>query len=185
MLLEPGTAIRTGQGAGAVLVFACGSVVRLSEMTETMVGRAGVSASPSQALSSEPSAGASSRGPVTQGISVFVGSVWLEIMKRQVGMTSFEVETPSATIAVRGTSFGVWVGEDGTTQVWVESGLVEVFNDAGSVMVGPGKSAFVRKGEGPRPDGVPGRGAGQDKEHPGKGVKDDGGKGKSNGNAPK
>lgn len=37
-----------------------------------------------------------------------------------------EVRTPSATIAARGTVFSVWVNEDGSTTIWVQTGSVEV-----------------------------------------------------------
>lgn len=37
-----------------------------------------------------------------------------------------EVKTPSATIAARGTVFSVWVNEDGSTTIWVQTGSVEV-----------------------------------------------------------
>lgn len=37
-----------------------------------------------------------------------------------------EVRTPSATIAARGTMFSVWVNEDGSTTIWVQTGSVEV-----------------------------------------------------------
>lgn len=37
-----------------------------------------------------------------------------------------EVKTPSATIAARGTEFSVWIKDDGSTTIWVQSGSVEV-----------------------------------------------------------
>jgi hypothetical protein len=52
-----------------------------------------------------------------------------------------EVSTPAATIAARGTEFSVWLKDDGSTTIWVQSGQVEVTPRDGSA------AALVNAGE--------------------------------------
>lgn len=55
---------------------------------------------------------------VSKGVCRFVSG--------KTATRKLEVKTPSATIAARGTEFSVWIGEDGSTTIWVQSGSVEV-----------------------------------------------------------
>ncbi len=64
------------------------------------------------------------------------------------------METPSSTVAVRGTAFDVEVDEEGTTYVWVDSGEVVVENSGGSLVVQPGQVG----GEGEEGGASPGGG---------------------------
>ena len=59
------------------------------------------------------------------------------------------METPSATLAIRGTDWEVEVGPDGRTQLAVMSGLVEMFNDQGTVRVAKGEAAVAEIGKAP------------------------------------
>ncbi|MGH6933846.1 MAG: FecR family protein [Dongiaceae bacterium] len=54
---------------------------------------------------------------------------------------NFSVQTPTASIAARGTEFSVWVTADGTTTIWVQDGQVEVTPRLG------GGAALVNGGE--------------------------------------
>jgi tetratricopeptide (TPR) repeat protein len=59
------------------------------------------------------------------------------------------METPSATMSIRGTDWEVVVGEDGTTQLVVLSGEVEIGNEHGQLSVGKGEAARVEPGKAP------------------------------------
>ncbi|NOZ57549.1 MAG: hypothetical protein GXO73_12265, partial [Calditrichaeota bacterium] len=81
---------------------------------------------------------------VSKRIFMEVGQLWAKVTK---GQTDFRVETPSGVAAVKGTEFYGMVDRDGTFTVIGIQGLVELFNRYGSVMVGPGKTGRVRRGE--------------------------------------
>ncbi len=69
------------------------------------------------------------------------GQVWLKVTK---GGEGFQVETPQAVVAVRGTVFGVDYDDvQGRTAVQVEEGRVEVTTPQDSQMLGAGDSARV------------------------------------------
>jgi hypothetical protein len=62
----------------------------------------------------------------------------------------YRVNSPTASIAVRGTEFGVAVGTGGETEVVVYEGLVEVSslsNPQRRVLVEPGRGVIVRPNE--------------------------------------
>ena len=98
-------------------------------------------------------------------LQVILGRVRAYIRKRTGGAAPFQMGTPSAVIAVRGTRFDVEVNARGITEVDVFEGLVEVGSatlPGVSVLVSPGMSTRVAVGappEGPvptreiRPDG--------------------------------
>jgi len=69
------------------------------------------------------------------------GRIRAYITKRTGGAPPFQLGTPSAVVAVRGTRFDVIVNHQGVTEVDVYQGLVEV---AGVGI--PGKSVLVRPG---------------------------------------
>jgi hypothetical protein len=90
-------------------------------------------------------------------LQILLGRVRSYIRKRTGGAPPFQMATPSAVIAVRGTRFDVEVNKTGVTEVDVFDGLVEVGSATGagrSVLVGPGMSTRVSVGgapEGPVP----------------------------------
>ena len=59
------------------------------------------------------------------------------------------METPSATMSIRGTDWEVEVGPDGRTQLVVLSGTVEMANEQGAVSVGRGEAAVAEVGKAP------------------------------------
>lgn len=74
-------------------------------------------------------------------LQIVIGKVRAFIRKRTGGAPPFQMGSPSAVIAVRGTRFDVEVGSSGVSEVDVFEGLVEV----GSNVV-PGASVLVRPG---------------------------------------
>jgi len=85
---------------------------------------------------------------------LLLGRIGAHVMKRTGGAPPFQLSTPSAVIAVRGTRFDVEVSPHQTTEVDVFEGLVEVAGIAApgaSVLVRPGYSTRVGPGGAPEP----------------------------------
>jgi hypothetical protein len=83
---------------------------------------------------------------------LLLGRIRALINKRTGGAVPFELGTPSAVIAVRGTQFDVEVNSRNVTEVDVIDGLVEVSGRdpaAGSVLLEPGFSTRVGLDSGP------------------------------------
>lgn len=79
-------------------------------------------------------------------LQIVLGRIRAYIRKRTGGAPPFQMGTPSAVIAVRGTRFDVEVNQRGVSEVDVFDGLVEVANPAiagSSVLVSPGFSTRV------------------------------------------
>ena len=87
-------------------------------------------------------------------LEILLGRVHAYIRKRTGGAPPFQMGTPSAVIAVRGTRFDVEVNGRGVSEVDVFDGLVEVASSTipgSSVLVSPGFSTRVGMGTTPEP----------------------------------
>lgn len=87
-------------------------------------------------------------------LELLFGRIRAYITKRTGGAPPFELGTPSAVVAVRGTRFDVIVNHHGITEVDVFRGLVEVAGvgiTGKSVLVRPGYSTRVAMGQPPIP----------------------------------
>lgn len=87
-------------------------------------------------------------------LQIMLGKVRAYIRKRTGGAPPFEMGTPSAVIAVRGTRFDVEVNRSGVSEVDVFEGLVEVGSTTlpgAAVLVSPGMSTRVGVGTAPEP----------------------------------
>jgi hypothetical protein len=85
-------------------------------------------------------------------LQVVLGRVRAYIRKRTGGAPPFQMGTPSAVIAVRGTRFDVEVNRSGISEIDVFDGLVEVGSATRpgvSVLVSPGMSTRVGVGAPP------------------------------------
>jgi hypothetical protein len=85
---------------------------------------------------------------------LLLGRIRTHVMKRTGGAPPFQLGTPSAVIAVRGTRFDVEVNPHKTTEVDVFEGLVEVAGvgvPGASVLVRAGYSTRVGLGGAPEP----------------------------------
>ncbi len=129
--LPPGTILDTGGGR---------LLLRLSDGSEVMI-RAHTRLQVQQPSLTDPSY-----------FQLLLGRIRALINKRTGGAVPFELGTPSAVIAVRGTQFEVEVNRHNVTEVDVIDGLVEVSgrNPAwGSVLLEPGFSTRVGLDSGP------------------------------------
>jgi FecR protein len=129
--LPPGTILDTGSGR---------LLLRLSDGSEVMV-RAHTRLQVQQPSLTDPSY-----------FQLLLGRIRALITKRTGGAVPFELGTPSAVIAVRGTQFEVEVNSRNVTEVDVVDGLVEVYGRnaiGGSVLLEPGFSTRVGLDSGP------------------------------------
>jgi hypothetical protein len=129
--LPPGTILDTGSGR---------LLLRLSDGSEVMV-RAHTRLQVRQPSLTDPSY-----------FQLLLGRIRALINKRTGGAEPFELGTPSAVIAVRGTQFEVEVNSRNVTEVDVVDGLVEVYGRnaaGGSVLLEPGFSTRVGLDSGP------------------------------------
>jgi FecR protein len=123
--LPPGTVLDTGSGR---------LLLRLSDGSEVIV-RAHTRLQVQQPSLSDPTY-----------FQLLLGKIRALINKRTGGAVPFELGTPSAVIAVRGTEFDVEVNPRNVTEVDVVDGLVEVYGRnaaAGSILLEPGFSTRV------------------------------------------
>src|SRR5260370_4842827 len=123
--LPPGTILDTGSGT---------LLLRLSDGSEVII-RAHTRLQVQQPSLTDPSY-----------FQLLLGRIRALINKRTGGAVPFELGTPSAVIAVRGTQFDVEVNPRNVTEVDVVDGLVEVYGrnaGGGSVLLEPGFSTRV------------------------------------------
>jgi len=131
-MLPPGTLLDTG-GGRILLQQIDGSQILVRAHTRLMV--------------QQPT-------PTERGyFQLLLGRIRAVITKRTGGAAPFELGTPSAVIAVRGTQFEVEVNKKQETKVSVSEGVVEVFGRQSgmSVMVSPGSSTRVKMNTPPQP----------------------------------
>jgi len=129
--LPPGTILDTGSGR---------LLLRLSDGSEVIV-RAHTRLQVQQPSLTDPSY-----------FQLLLGRIRALVNKRTGGAVPFELGTPSAVIAVRGTQFDVEVNPRNVTEVDVVDGLVEVYGrnaSGGSVLLEPGFSTRVGMDSGP------------------------------------
>jgi hypothetical protein len=133
-LVRVGETVATGAGAHAVLTFVDGSTTSLSPTTAVVVEDATVRS-----------------GTVSVRLLQSVGLTWSSVGRLLAAGSRFEIRTPAATAAVRGTAFEVEVSPAGATRVRTAEGSVSVSNDRGSVVVGEGNETTADPGESPAP----------------------------------
>ncbi len=76
-----------------------------------------------------------------------MGQMWSKVVP---GRGGYQVETPSGVAAVKGTEFYTLMDASGETIIIGLEGLVEFFNEMGSVLVKPGETGRALKGRSPQ-----------------------------------
>jgi len=109
MLLYESDSIKTGDDSSATIILFKSSIVRLDSNTEVTLKEIQEGEETSVALTQD------------------AGRTWSTIEKIS-GIDNYEIQTPTATASVRGTSFDVNVDKDGITIVSVIKGIVNVTN---------------------------------------------------------
>lgn len=79
----------------------------------------------------------------------------LRTISGKIEKTSFRLETPTSTLAIRGTVFDVFVSPDGTTTVVLREGAVELAGLAGGIqqLSTPGLAVVIAPGQAPSAPG--------------------------------
>src|SRR5262245_57096333 len=127
--MTPGNEIETGAGGRVILRLTDGSLVTIHPNSRVVV----------EDFRAAPS--------VRELIRVLAGYVRVKIYHTGKRPNPYRVNTPVASIAVRGTEFGVNVALTGETRVTVFDGVVEVtsqFNPQQKRLLTPGRSIVVR-----------------------------------------
>jgi len=131
-----GDHIRTGASSAVTLVFFDGSATNLAADTKLTM--------------SQLSGRRDGRSKVIV-LHQWMGRTYNRVQRLLDAASRFEIETPTAVTAVRGTAFTVEVAPDGATQVMVEKGLVEVTAQETTVGVQPGQATTVQPDSTPAP----------------------------------
>jgi uncharacterized protein YfaP (DUF2135 family) len=94
-------------------------------------------------------------GEDEMSFSLWAGNIWAKFTKVISGRRSRTVETPSAVVAIRGTTIEMNVDEKQTTKVSVEEGLVSVTSKdvEGEVLVASNQQTIVEQGKPPTDPG--------------------------------
>src|SRR5262245_40348446 len=124
--LLAGDRLRTGPAGLLALRFVDQTLIRVHRNTELVIKQLG--------------------GDQDTQLQLDQGQVWARAAK---GGTGVDIATPSATAAIRGTDWSLSVKSNGKTTLVVTAGQVELKNDFGQVLVGPGEAAIAEIGRAP------------------------------------
>jgi len=130
--VTPGDELMTGENSEAVIRAADGSTVRIYP--------------DSRVVYSEQSP------DISEFLHLFFGSIKVHIERLSGRPNPQKLTTPTAVIAVRGTTFSVLVDDTDATLVAVDEGLVAVASISApgdEVLLGPGQRTWVRRGQRP------------------------------------
>lgn len=125
--------VRTGELSRAAIELSTGGVLRLSELTSLRL----------QAPPTGPSGGRA-RIDFGKGVAYFFSRTEEEA----------DIETPTASLNIRGTEFVLEVGGDGKTTVTLLDGAVGISNSLGAVDLASGEQGIVEPGLAPRKTAV-------------------------------
>jgi hypothetical protein len=133
-VLIDGDRVRTGSDGHALLTFFDASTIEVEPSTQI-------------AVQSAKPAGAAIDIRLTQTI----GRTWSSVQHFTDPASRYEIHTPAAVAAVRGTGLDVTVLPEGTTTVRVTDGSVLVTAQGQSVLLDPGQQNTTAPGQAPGP----------------------------------
>jgi hypothetical protein len=126
-LVNIGDRVQTAVSSHAMVTFFDGSTLEIEPATTVQIEDAASAAS----------------GAISIRISQTIGRTWASVQKLTRADSKFEIRTPTAVAAVRGTGFITEVLADGTTTVQTTDGNVQVTGQGQSVTVGAGQTTNV------------------------------------------
>ncbi|MFB0526073.1 MAG: FecR domain-containing protein [bacterium] len=129
MFLYEGDQLKTGANSRAGITFANGIELKINENSTFTIQ-------------------ITEEREMKNAIDLLIGEIFSKIMIEGV---KFEMHTPVAVAAVRGTEFNTNVRKSGLTTVLVYKGIVEVWNELGSVTVTEAKKTVVQPNQAPQP----------------------------------
>lgn len=132
-----GDFVRTGDLSQMAILFTDRTQIRLNQNSQVQIKSVADAAQGAQTA-----------------IALNSGRAWSQAKPQTAGTAGaapsrVTMETPSATMSIRGTDWEVEVGPDGRTQLTVLSGLVEMANPQGLVTVARGEGAVAEIGKAP------------------------------------
>jgi len=125
-LVNIGDRVQTAASSHAMVTFFDGSTLEIEPATTVQI---------------EDASAAS--GAISIRISQTIGRTWASVQKLTRADSKFEIRTPTAVAAVRGTAFITGVLADGTTTVQTTDGNVQVTAQGQGVLVGAGQTTTV------------------------------------------
>ncbi len=131
--LRPGDSIKTGADSGAEITFFEGSTIQLEQDTEIAVAEIGISAA----------------GSTNIRLLQKLGKTISRVKKLADTSSNYEVETPAAIAAVRGSTMVVSVDSAGKTIVANEHGDIRVIVDGKEYLVHEGMQRSIEPGQKP------------------------------------
>jgi len=126
-LVNIGDRVQTADSSHALVTFFDGSTLEIEPATTVQIEDATSAAS----------------GAISIRISQTIGRTWASVQKLTRADSKFEIRTPTAIAAVRGTGFITEVRADGTTTVQTTDGNVQVTGQGQGVTVGAGQTTSV------------------------------------------
>ncbi len=125
--------VRTGELSRAAIELSTGGVLRISEFT-------------SLRLQPPPTGQAQGRSKIDfgKGVAYFLSRTEAEA----------DIETPAASLNIRGTEFVIEVGENGKTTVTMVDGAVGMKNEFGAIDLADGEQGIAERGKAPRKTAV-------------------------------
>ena len=133
--IPPGAIVRTGENSQLALLMADRTQIRLNQNSQLEVNSV-----------AEPS------GLVVSVLRLVTGRIWSLARPPTIpGQTGQRIRltTATATVGIRGTDWEVEVAPDGSTQLVVLSGVVDMSNEHGAIVLASGEAAVARPGQAP------------------------------------
>ncbi|OGO07747.1 MAG: hypothetical protein A2Y92_03025 [Chloroflexi bacterium RBG_13_57_8] len=136
MTLQPGDTIKAGVSSKAQITFFEGSTIELQANAQVKVAEIGIS----------------STGSTTIRLSQQLGKTVSRVKKLVDADSRYEVETPAAIAAVRGSTMAVTVNSYGKTIVANEGGDIRVIVDGIEYIIHEGMQRTIEPGQPPGPE---------------------------------
>jgi uncharacterized repeat protein (TIGR01451 family) len=133
MTLQPGDTIKTGDYSGTEITFFEGSTVEMEASTEIAVAELGISAT----------------GSTKIRLTQLLGKTVSRVKKLTDSGSSFNIETPAAIAAVRGSTMTVTVAANGRTVVGNEHGDIRIIVSGTEYTISEGMQRTIAPGEPP------------------------------------
>jgi branched-chain amino acid transport system substrate-binding protein len=134
MSLEPGDRVKTGDNSSAKITFFEGSTVELQAGTEIEITSLDIS---------------TGTGSTTIILEQTIGSIIFRVTKIIDPASRYEVETPTGTVAVRGSAVEVYVIEDGTTWATNLEGDIRAIAQGVELQIPEEGRCIIRPGQPP------------------------------------
>jgi hypothetical protein len=135
MSLEPGDIIKSGGSSSAQITFLDGSTIELEAGTEVEVVSLDIS---------------TDTDSTTVKVKQTIGSIIFRVTKIVDPASRYEVETPTGTVAIRGSAVQITVIEDGTTLACNLEGDIWATAQSMELQIPEGRCCIIRPGQPPK-----------------------------------